>query len=277
MLNALSALDKGKQVYCYHGFYSLHDTVQLAERRQAQNRCAAGLLPKAEAIAALLYRFPFVRGVGISGSLSKECADANSDFDYFVITSPGYLWIARTLLHILKKISFLRGRQHWYCMNYFVDEHSLHMPEKNTFIALEIVTLKPVCGSAIHQLYHANGWVSDFLPNYRASVLTTEHNTADPWYKKAAEAILANRLGRYADHLLMSVTRRRWNKKEAQGKRTMQGKRMSLATGRHFARPCPGNFQQDIMEMYSRRCLQINDAFLPDTGVAGHFLRSEMM
>jgi hypothetical protein len=93
-----------------------------------------------------LYRFPFVRGIGISGSLSKNYADEDADIDFFIITSRNHLWIARTFLHGLKKLSFLVGKQDWYCMNYFIDEEALVIAEKNIFTATEVVTLKPVCG-----------------------------------------------------------------------------------------------------------------------------------
>ena len=58
----------------------------------------------------------------MSGSLSKHFADEKSDIDFFIITSANRLWIARTCMHLFKKVSYIAGKQHWFCMNYYVDE-----------------------------------------------------------------------------------------------------------------------------------------------------------
>ena len=88
----------------------------------------------------MLFQFPFVRGVFISGSLSKRCAAEKEDVDYFIVTSANRLWIARTIMHLYKKLTYLRGRQDRYCMNYFIDEEALEIKEKNIFTAVEMIT-----------------------------------------------------------------------------------------------------------------------------------------
>ncbi|HEY1216923.1 MAG TPA: hypothetical protein VGE93_25135, partial [Bryobacteraceae bacterium] len=114
-------------------FYSLQNDPNLAIRRLRGEAHADELLLIANRGARLLYQFPFVRGVFISGSLSKRCADEKADIDYFIVTEANRLWIARTLLHLFKKLTYLRGHQHRYCMNYFVDEEALEIIEKNIF------------------------------------------------------------------------------------------------------------------------------------------------
>ena len=52
---------------------------------------AATLLARAEKIAKLFYKFPYVRAVGVSGSVSKNFADENADIDYFIITKANRL------------------------------------------------------------------------------------------------------------------------------------------------------------------------------------------
>ena len=55
------------------------------------------MLGRAKWGASIIAAFPFVRAVGISGSLSKQYADENSDIDYFIITAANRLWIAKNL------------------------------------------------------------------------------------------------------------------------------------------------------------------------------------
>ena len=84
--------------------------------------------------------FPFVRGVFLSGSISKGFMSESDDIDYFIITAPGRLWLTRTLLILFKKI-FLFNSFRNFCLNYFIDSENLYIPEHNRYTATEIVFL----------------------------------------------------------------------------------------------------------------------------------------
>jgi predicted nucleotidyltransferase len=45
--------------------------------------------------AAFISKFPFIRGIFVSGSLSKNYADDKSDLDFFVVTSDGQSIVGR--------------------------------------------------------------------------------------------------------------------------------------------------------------------------------------
>ncbi len=53
----------------------------LVERREKGNTKAAEMIAIARKVGDLLIRFPYVRGIAISGSLSKNFADDDSDID----------------------------------------------------------------------------------------------------------------------------------------------------------------------------------------------------
>ena len=108
-----------KTIFLHDDFYSLHNNPLLAYRRKEGNLRAKKLLPRAYAIGRFLYRFPFVRAIAISGSLSKDFADEKADIDFFIITKANRLWIARTIMHLFKKLTFITGHQHYFCMNYY--------------------------------------------------------------------------------------------------------------------------------------------------------------
>src|SRR6266478_4413244 len=97
-------------------------------------------------IGRFLSRFPYVTGVGISGSLSKMDAREKADFDFFIVTKANRLWIARTIMHLFKKLTFITGKQHLYCMNYYLDEKALQLRDQNIYTAVEAITLIPVSG-----------------------------------------------------------------------------------------------------------------------------------
>jgi predicted nucleotidyltransferase len=247
---ALEHLLNSKQIFYFDKFYSLKNDYMVAVKRNKANKKAAELIGKAKEIGAFLVKFPFVRGIAISGSLSKNCADDNSDIDFFIITAGNRLWLARTFMHMFKKLTFLVGKQHNYCMNYYIDEAKLQIVEKNIYTAIEVATIIPVEGDATFEnFYKANAWNSDFLPN-KCMRLATANPLKKHWYKGLVEVLFNNRFGSWLDNTLMDITAGRWNKKTEQKKLNMRGTVMSMAASKHFAKPSPENFQHKLIERY---------------------------
>jgi hypothetical protein len=271
---ALKRLTDKKYLFRFDELYALQDNRSLVSLRRSGNERAGKLMPVAYRIGKLLSRFPFVKGVGISGSLSKHYADKEADIDFFIITQANHLYIARTLLHCLKKLSFLVGKQHWYCMNYFIDETALLMPEKNIFIATEVVTLKPVFGNtAICSFFSANDWAFDNFPNYEQPAQVVD--TRDAWYKQLTEYLFNNRFGDWLDDYLMRVTEKRWLLKEKKHKLNMKGEPMSFRISKHFARPNPEHFQKKILACYRGKLENMRSGWNIDFEYEDHFLRKE--
>jgi hypothetical protein len=249
----LQKLVDSEQVFIYHQFYSLHNNPLYACKRIQGNRRAHRLLPKAQRIGRFLYQFPFVRGIGISGSLSKNFADQKADIDFFIITKPNRLWIARTIMHLFKKLTFIFGRQHYYCMNYYVDEQALLLDEKNIFTAIEIRTLVPVSGTeTINRFYSTNQWTDQWLPVCQWKPQEKKDAKAS-LFKKTGEWLFNNNLGDNIDNFFMRLTTRRWKRKEEKGARNKKGATMGLRTGKHFARSNPGHFQEKVLCCYKEK------------------------
>src|SRR5687767_14585093 len=165
---ALQQLVDNKRIFRLDNFYSLQQDPALRSRRTTGNYKAQLLLKTAYKAGGFLFQFPFVRGIGISGSLSKNFADQETDIDFFIITRTNRLWIARTLMHLFKKLTFITGHQHWYCMNYYIDEEAMLIEEQNIFTATELITLLPVCGNgAMDRFYDQNHWAADYFPNQK--------------------------------------------------------------------------------------------------------------
>jgi hypothetical protein len=258
---ALQQLVAGKRIFRLGNFYSLQYDHALHTRRLAGNRKAESLLTIAYKIGGFLYQFPFVRGIGISGSLSKNFADQQTDIDFFIITRANRLWLARTLMHLFKKLTFITGHQHLYCMNYYIDEEAMCIDEQNIFTATELVTLLPVCGNGtMDRFYDQNNWAAAYFPNqkmHKHSLLLTR----SAWFKRGVEWLLDNKLGNAIDNVLMRITARRWKKKEQQQKTNGHGDRMGLHTGKHFSKPNPAFFQKKVLEMLDKKLLMSHVAY----------------
>jgi hypothetical protein len=247
-----------KVIFLFHNFYSLQNNPLLAHRRKQGNQLAEELLTKGLRIGRFLYQFPFVRGVGISGSLSKNYADEKADIDFFIITKANRLWIARTIMHLYKKFTFLTGKQHYYCMNYYVDETALLLEEKNIFTAIEIKTLLPACGQQTMKLFFGtNTWADGYLPlcKYRRQQKT---DPGSSWIKKIQEWMLNGKIGNIIENYFFHLTQNRWKRKMQKGKRNKKGQAMDLLTGKHFARSNPGAFQEKVLAIYEKKLSELN-------------------
>ena len=251
----LQSMVTDKTIFLHNGFYSLHNNPLFAYRRKEGNTRARKLIPNAYAIGRFLHRFPFVRAVAVSGSLSKDFADEKADIDFFIITKANRLWIARTMMHLFKKLTFITGHQHYFCMNYFIDEEALLIQEKNIFTAIEIGTLLPVSGfGMLESFFEVNKWAFDFFNGPgKLHNCNGDKKDVNSWYKRFSEWIFTNGFGDRLDEWLMGVTTRRWQRKNSLGIRNKNGRTMNLITGRHFSRSNPGAFQEKVLFLYKQK------------------------
>ncbi|MEP7163284.1 MAG: hypothetical protein ABI741_01250 [Ferruginibacter sp.] len=254
---ALNTLLNEAAVFKVGEFYSLHNNFSLSERRTRGNEKAMLMLKKANKVAALISRFPYVRAVAVSGSLSKNFADDTADIDFFIIAAANRLWIARTFLHLFKKLTFLVNMQHFFCMNYFVDEAAPEIVEKNIYTATEIATLLPLRGNAVFEkFYAANSWTKDFLPNNYMRISSAKEITG-AWFKFIVEKLLNNKIGDRLDSFLMKLTDKSWSAKTRRNKRNTRGVLMSLRASKHYSKPDPANFQYKLLQLYENNLSDI--------------------
>jgi predicted nucleotidyltransferase len=259
--SSLQELVNENALYRIEEFYSLKNDPSLIQRRRKGNILAAEQMKTAAKVARFLSGFPYVKGIAVSGSLSKDFASEQSDIDLFIVTEANRLWIARTCMHLYKKITFLTGRQKRYCMNYYVDEAGLEIAEKNIFTAIEIVTLKPMQGRTVLDGFMAdNEWIKKYFP--AKPVAIGDIDEIRPGIaRRTIESILNGRAGDIVDTWLMNITRRRWQNKTRKQQMNSRGGRLGMAVGRHFSKPDPRNFQDKVVEQYRvkvQQLLQVN-------------------
>ena len=141
----------------------------ITEKRIENERRAKKMLSYARFIAAFIKRVPFVRGVFITGSLSKDVAASASDIDFMVVTAEHRLWICKTFLTMFRK-TFLFGRSKFFCTNFYVTENGFTVNKRNFYTAIEVVTTKVIWNEyAFLRFQQDNYWTKGFFPN--ASVI----------------------------------------------------------------------------------------------------------
>lgn len=265
---ALDELAHSKRIYRFGEFYSVQPNEANVVRRLKGNAEATKYLVLAKKKAAFIAGFPFVRGVFASGSLSKNYMDEKSDLDFFVVTAPGRLWIARTLLVMYKRI-FLLNSHKYFCVNYFVDEKHLEIEEKNLFTATELATIIPLCGAEHYpNLLHANGWLKKIFPNFLPRTLEGVPDGNTTGVKKILEAVInfcfAGRLERYFKNLTLERWKKLYRKDYPAADFQIAFKSKEYASKNH-----PKNYQQKVMDLYAGK--------LSSFGIAATYQKEETL
>ena len=242
-------------VYSKNEFYYINHNHQIVPRRIEGNKRAIKKMKIARFFSIFISHFPFVRGVFLSGSISKGYLDEKADIDYFIITAPNRLWIARILLVFFKKL-FLLNSYKFFCINYFITTNTLEIEEKNIYTAIELATLIPTYGSDIYDaLYNSNQWIKQYVPNYPKRDVSNVPQSKRKIFQRIIEAILNNRLGDYIDNKIMEMfinyDGRRY------GSLDEDTFRLAFKTRKNISKHHPNYFQKRVLESLKNKLDQL--------------------
>lgn len=195
------------------GYYQLAPNAGHVERRIAGAALAKTYLQRAIRISRWIGCMPFVRGVLISGSLSKGYMDKGSDIDYFIVTQKGRLWLCRSLLAIIRKM-MPKPLRKYFCINYFIDNHSLSIPDHNLFVATELAFVTPTYNKQVwEQLLESNEWFRAYYPNKLDAHEAIQDVDEWPWFKRISESLLSGNFGEKLDTWFFNIMLKRWKKR----------------------------------------------------------------
>jgi len=125
----------------------------------------------------LIYLFPQIKLVGLSGSVSMMNANKNDDIDLFIITANNRLFTGRLISLFLAQILGLRRTRgsnqeiskNKICLNLFFDERDLMVPKfkRTRFVGHEVLQMKPIINKqgTYERFLASNKWVFELFPN----------------------------------------------------------------------------------------------------------------
>lgn len=206
----LALLLEKKILYKIDDYYLPYNEPSWVKRRKKGNKLAKETLGKARKMGAILSKFPFVRSVMISGSLSKGYMDEFSDIDFFVIMKPGNITISKLFMGIFERI-FAKGN---FCVNFLIDSDHLYIKKQNLYTAIELTTLVPIWDSNLFNSFIETNknWVLEYLPNYKQQT-TVPKAMKHGRGKRITEKLLSLYLANYLNKKLIQFYQKRWEKR----------------------------------------------------------------
>lgn len=262
IIAGLEACEKAGYVSSRDGFYLIANSgiESLIHRRLKGNKEAAKFLKVAKRFSRFIACFPFVRGICLSGSLSKGYADGDSDIDYFIITQPGRLWVTRTLLVMFKKV-FLFNSHKYFCVNYFIDTNNLEIPDRNLFAATELLSIIPTYNAELYiGLMHANNWIKEYLPN--GSLKTDKYPVRRlnrNIIRRATEVSLNGKVGDKLDEICFRFTLSAWKRKFRHFNAAEFD--LNMRTRKDVSKHHPNGFQLKVMRAYNEKIRSFEKRF----------------
>jgi hypothetical protein len=248
LVNTLESMEhNGALIRTEDYYYAASCNSNCINNRKENAATAARQLPKAHKIGKLIAKFPFVKFVGISGSLSKGHANQQTDFDFFIITASNTLWICRTILHLFKKTTFLFRKQHWFCMNYFIDENHLTLEEKNMFTQVELSTLIPLNNYSLYTYL--------LLKNDLPNISKIESKISKEPFIKAYEKVNTSYLSKIwtpLNLLLMKLTDTKWRRKWRKRNFPENEYELCFKTTPYVSKNHPKNYQKRVLEIIDK-------------------------
>lgn len=245
--SALCELLDEKFIEASQGFYFLPGRCELVERRIKGNKAASQKLKQAKRISNFIAHFPFVESVSISGSLSKNYMDKDSDIDFFIITRPHRLWLCRGLLVSFKKFFLFNSSRH-FCINYYLDTENLTIPDQNIFTATEISFLKPTFNWFVFEEFlRKNDWCKFYYPNKPASPFLGQDRQASR-VKLFLQWVLNGWLGEKLDTFFFKVTLNRWKRKFSHFNK--EDFDLNLRSRKHVSKHHPRGYQKKVLESF---------------------------
>ena len=158
-----------------NGFYFISGREGLIYKREVRKRHSRKKIKIAEKASKIMSHIPFIKMVGITGSVAMNNATEDSDIDLIVITEQGRLWTSRLIVYILLNLLGFGLRipkkivqKDKLCLNIWLDENNLTWKkERNYYTAHEILQVKPLINKDNmyeHWLFK-NRWALKFWPN----------------------------------------------------------------------------------------------------------------
>ena len=170
---SLQELINNKKIKTKDGrFYLNSSRIKNYQKRLSRSK---EMFEELNPVKNIFERVPFIKFIGVSGSLASFNYDEETDdIDFFIVCSEGMLWITRLISFLIFKLLNVyvndKNSHLKICPNIYVSSSTMSWPveRRNIYVAHEIAMLQPIVNkdNCYLKFLTVNKWVKDYLPNF---------------------------------------------------------------------------------------------------------------
>ncbi len=167
--DAIEELRKSGHVVVRKGFVALPYLDHKIDQKKRDQEITTLTVQKARRYLKWMGKLPFVKFIGISGSVAAgnpvQTKDKPLDIDVFVITSDSFTWLFGIVMATYRAIA-TKFKSSVFCFNHIWSETDLLVHNQNLFSAVEVLNLMPIAGERSYHLFlHTNRWIESYFPS----------------------------------------------------------------------------------------------------------------
>lgn len=150
------------------GYVAYITKEEIIQDQWKKNELTKQIIAKGQRGLTILSKIPFIKFVGISGSVAAKNPTNNSienhvDLDLYIVTAKNTVWCFLLLERIFAFLVKVFRSNHFYCCNYVTDESFLEIYNKNFYTATELVNMKPIINKGVFsKLIAINRWIEKY-------------------------------------------------------------------------------------------------------------------
>ncbi len=185
-----------------NGFYYLARQEEIIEERFRRLNYFKKKIKRAKKFSKLISKIPSVSGVAVSNIIGDHNLRESSDIDFFIITSPGKIWLTRFFCALLAKTLNLRPnnrtKKDKICLSFYISSNNLNLEKyllnsKDLYFIYWLAGLEVICDkkNIFNKFYQENNWLKKYLPNFsQSSQLSTAPFESKAISSRSIEKIL---------------------------------------------------------------------------------------
>jgi hypothetical protein len=142
-----------------------------------------------------------------------------------------------------------KKKKEFFCLNYFISEADLTIPDRNQFVATEIATLMPMVNYDLYvQFLQTNNWYTSYFP--QMPIRSSQESTPLKKYvvKSFIEYLFSGFIGHKVDDMLLRLTVKHWRKKFSHMKQ--EDFDLQIRSRKHVCKHHTKGYQNKVLEKW---------------------------
>ncbi|HRY36864.1 MAG TPA: nucleotidyltransferase domain-containing protein [Candidatus Magasanikbacteria bacterium] len=175
----IEGLLKEQKIFLQDGYFFLPNKSNNVEFRRQRLLENENKLKKAARACKKISWLPFIKTVFICNSLAFGTATQKSDIDFFIITDPKRLWLARFFSNLILLLFGQRvnKNKNGVCLSFFISKDSLNLQnikiiQEDVYLIYWLAVLIPIYDPEDYRrkIIADNDWLFDYLPQFSSEL-----------------------------------------------------------------------------------------------------------